>query len=244
LAEATSLARQMASSISEGRVVTLASVDERNLPPMFNSYCWAAELWDANAHSKSVLPLPSKSGREMRLTFPHAGIWIDAGLNHYTIVNTHKGGVVSHFHGGQAVLRDAGVVVRDPKGQLGSTQTFSVENSVQLDGNTLTIKAAINLMPKLLPTPIQFMALRLLCVTLFRLRPLREWAKQSLVRLLITRRNPWPVHNVRRIQFGAELTVQDELKARKGYASVETAGDFVAIHMASQGYWQLQDEQT
>jgi hypothetical protein len=178
-----------------------------------------------------------------RLSFPLAGLWIDAGPDHYTIVNTHKGGVVAHFRGGRAVLLDAGIVVRDPAGRLGSSQAFTLENRVQLDGDMLTVEAIVSPMPRRLPTPIQFIVLRLLCTTLFRLRPVREWVKQLLVRLLITRRRQWPVRNTRRIRLGAELSVQDALTTSGSYVRVEAPGEFVAIHMASQGYWQLQDEE-
>jgi hypothetical protein len=241
--EAAALAHQMARSIADCRVVTLAAMDEPNLVPMFNAYCWAAVLWASQPRPDSFPKLPSLRGENLRLSFPEAGLWIDAGYDHYTIVNTHKGGVVAHFRGGGVALLDAGIVVRNPAGQLGSSQAFARENPVRLEGDTLTVEVQVSQMPKELPTPIQFIALRLLCATLFRLRPAREWVKQQLVRLLITRRKPWPVHNVRRISFGANLSVQDTLEACEGYVRVDALGDFVAIHMASQGYWQIQDEE-
>ena len=42
--EAASLAYYMQNSIAENRVVTLSSMDEPNLVPMFNSYAWGASL--------------------------------------------------------------------------------------------------------------------------------------------------------------------------------------------------------
>lgn len=241
--EAAALARYMAASIASDRVVTLAAIDEPNLVPMFNAYCWAAVSWNETDATRAVPALPAQSGEVFRRSFPQAGLWIDAGPEHYTIVNTHKGGVVAHFLRGKVAFIDAGVVVSDASGRLGSSQAFSEENQATLEGDLLSVEATISPMPKQLPTPFQFLLLRLLCLTLFRLRPLREWVKRLLVRLLITRRQRWPVRNVRQIRLGPVLTVSDKLITATGYRAVPDPGPFVAIHMASQGYWQRQDEE-
>jgi hypothetical protein len=241
--EAAALARYMATSIASDRVVTLAAMDEPNLVPMFNAYCWAAVSWRDVDVTKAVLPLPAQSAEAFRRSFPETGLWVDAGPGHYTVVNTHKGGIVAHFPRGKAAIIDAGVVVRDASGRLGSSQAFSKDNRVTLESDLLTVEAVISPMPKQLPTPLKFLLLRLLCLTLFRLRPLREWVKRMLVRLLITRRQLWPVRNIRQICLGPRLTVSDQLIAVPGYQAIPDPGPFVAIHMASQGYWQLQDEE-
>jgi hypothetical protein len=240
--EAGVLAGHMGGGIAAGRVVTLASMDEPNLVPMFNAYCWAAVLWQERDAAASSPVLPALRGENARVSFPEAGLWIDAGPAHYTIINTHKGGVVTHFRGGQPVTVDAGVVVRSPRGVLGSSQSFAPDNPVRLDGDVLAVESVISPMPKRLPTPLQFVVLRLLCISIFRVRWLREWAKQWLVRLLITHRRRWPACNIRRIRLGADLALSDELVAASGYTRVESPGAFVSIHMASQGYWQIQDE--
>lgn len=241
--EAAALARYMSASIASGRVVTLAAMDEPNLVPMFNAYCWAAELWNEMDATTAVLALPAQGGKAFRRSFPQAGLWVDAGQGHYTIVNTHKGGVVAHFLSGKVALIDAGVVVRSASGRLGSSQAFSEHNQVALDGDLLRVEATISPMPKHLPTPLQFLVLRVLCLTIFRLRPSREWVKRLLVHMLITRRQGWPVSNVRQISLGPLLTVSDQLTTATGYRAVPDPGSFVAIHMASQGYWQQQDEE-
>lgn len=241
--QAAALAKYLATSIASERVVTLAAMDEPNLVPMFNSYCWAAVLWNEADNPKSLPILPSMRGEVFRHSFTQAGLWIDAGPEHYTIVNTHKGGVVAHYRRGNVGYIDAGVVVRDARDQLGSSQAFSKLNHVLLDGDMLSVESIISPMPKQLPTPFQFIVLRILCITLFRLRPLREWGKQLLVKLLITRQKHWPVRNLRKIQLGSMLSLSDKLIDSAGYRAVQEPGPFVAIHMASQGYWQRQDEE-
>jgi len=239
---AASLANFMASSISQQRVVTLSTMDEPNLIPMFNAYCWAAQLENERVGDAEVTLLPSQTTESFRSHFPDAGIWIDAGPEHYTVINTHKGGVVAHFPKSTSAMIDAGVVIRNPKGQQGSTQAFNLQNIVKLEGDTLIIEAKFVPMPKRLTNPLQFIVLRLFCMTFFRFRILREWTKQALVYLLISPSKQWPVKNKRRINFGHRLVISDESPLPAGYVRLENPGDFVSIHMASQGYWQVQDE--
>jgi hypothetical protein len=240
--EAAALAQHMALSIAAGRVVTLASMDEPNLVPMFNAYCWAAALWPDRPPVPAGVVLPALRHDCSRLHFAQAGLWIDAGPRHYTVVSTHKGGVVVHCRDGQLVDSDAGVVVRNPAGRLGSTQTLAADNRVHLDGEFLVVAAPIRPMPKRLPTPAGFLVLRLLCLSVFRARSLREWVKRRLVKMLIAGQRTWPASNLRRIRLGPELTISDDTTLARGYACVEAPGEFVSIHMASQGYWQVQDE--
>lgn len=242
--EAKALADFMEISISRQRVVALSAMDEPNLVPMFNAYAWAAEILhtrQTRSASTEVL-LPALNPEPMRKHFPHAGILIDRGPKHYTLVNTHKGGVLYHFFTGQAPLIDAGVVVKDPKGRLGSTQGYSPNNSVKIDGDRVEIGANVTAMTKQLPGSAQFLILRLLSLTLFRIGPLREWIKRLLVHFLITRRHVWPVTNTRSIHLGRDLTVRDSPTLAVGYRLQPNPGLFVPIHMASQGYWQFQDE--
>lgn len=242
--EAAALAAFMAASIAQQRVVTLSAMDEPNLIPMFNAYAWAATS-DNTARATDVLPaqiLPCQRDKPLRLHLPQAGIWIDRGLTHYTIVNTHKGGVVYHFREGLPVLVDAGIVLSDPRGHYGSTQAYDPKNAVKQQADQLEINAPVAAMPKQLPGPLQFIILRVLCLTAFRSAALREWIKRILVKLLITRRTQWPVRNQRRIAFGESLKIEDTLDLPPGYEQVANPGAFVPIHMASQGYWQSQDE--
>lgn len=241
--EAAALATFMAKSIGDQRVVTLSSIDEPNLIPTFNAYCWAAALASQppQAQTTSLPIMPALLRERVRLHFDHAGVLIDRGEEHYSIVATGKGGVVYHFASGNPAVIDAGVVVRNAKGKLGSSQGCSQVELKETEG-ALTIVASIFPMPKQRPGPWQFLVLRFLCITIFRFPMLREWVKQLLVRLLITGSPPWPLKNRRTLRFGNELAIQDETELRPGYEVVEAVHDFVPIHMASQGYWQRQDE--
>jgi len=242
--EAAALAAFMARSIGNLRVVTLSSIDEPNLIPTFNAYCWAAALVGRpeQPHPDSSLPrLPALIPQVFRKRFEEAGLLIDRGEEHYSIVALDKGGVVYHYASGEPPLIEAGVVVRNAKGHLGSTQGPGQVEMHEADG-TLTVAASIVPMPKQRPGVWQFLLLRLLCVTIFRFPKLRERVKRILVRMLVTGGAPWPLKNRRTIQLGKGLAIHDETELRPGYQVVEMVHDFVPIHMASQGYWQLQDE--
>lgn len=240
--EAAALASFMEASINQQRTVTLSAMDEPNLIPMFNAYAWAATQRYQQPPA-SPEPIPATVATSVRRWYPEAGLLIDRGPTHYSIISTHKGGVVYHFRQGQQPLINAGVVVRDAKAHLGSTQAFDPHNRVQQHGDQLEITSEITAMPKQLPGPTQFLLLRLLSLTLFRSAPVREWIKRRLVSMLITRRRHWPVRNQRSIHLGATLRVEDTTRLASGYQVVDHAGSFVPIHMASQGYWQVQDDQ-
>lgn len=243
--EAAVLAAFMARSIGNQRVVTLSSIDEPNLIPTFNAYCWAAALASQPSQAQSAFPLPILPAllrQSLRLHYDQAGLFLDRGEEYYSIIATGKGGVVYHFASGRPPVIDAGVVVRNAIGQLGSSQGPGQVQLEETEG-ALTVAASIVPMPKQCPGPWQFLVLRLLCVTIFRFPTLREWVKQILVRLLITGNAPWPLKNRRTLRLGKDLAIQDETELRPGYKVVQTVHDFVPIHMASQGYWQRQDEE-
>ncbi|NCD09502.1 MAG: hypothetical protein EOL98_08760 [Negativicutes bacterium] len=240
---AASLANFMEQSIAKQRVVTCSSMDEPNLVPMFNAYCWAAQLSLFRHENPKMASLPSQGQMSFRRHFSEAGIWVDKGVDHYTLINTHKGGVVTHFFRGVAVTIEAGVVIRNPSGQLGSTQAFNPNNSVHIKDSVLNIEAHVVPISKRLPNPGQFIVLRVLGLTLFRFRVFREWVKLALVRLLVTPRKKWSIVNKRTISFGPQIEITDEINLPPGFSRVEKPGSFVSIHMASQGYWQVQDEE-
>ena len=245
--EAKALSEYMLHSIDRQQVVTISAVDEPNLIPMFNCYCWAAALAHRSSSqsqegNQTDLTLPSSSPKPFRKHFPEAGLIVDRGKSHYTVVSHHKGGVTYHFVGDELKVLDAGVVMKNSVGQLGSSQGWNSRNDLSLDEDGMTVESTLSSMPKQLPGPWKFLLLRILCCTFFRFPKLRDWMKQKLVRILITGARKWPVRNKRRIRFGEDLKIDDETHAPVGYSLQEDISYFVPIHMASQGYWQLQDE--
>jgi hypothetical protein len=245
--EAAALADFMRGSIRDLTVVTLTAIDDPNLIPTFNAYCWAAALHGEQETLESeTLPLiPALSDSTWRSQFTEAGLIVDKGTKHYTIVSWHKSGVCYHFPSetGKPWI-DVGVVAISPNGQYFSSQAYQAHNSMQLDGDTLTVTAPLVAMHQQLPSPLQFIILRLLNVTIMRSLVLGNLVKKFLVRLLITGQRVAPVSNRRTIHLGANLNIKDSWKEEqgKGFNRIEVKYPFSAIHMASQGYWQCQDE--
>jgi hypothetical protein len=246
--EALVLAEFMRQSINKRSVVTLEVMDEPNLIPMFNAYCWAAALVKEQSLKKDQtkradLTLPSLSSNQWRKQFKQAGLFIDNGEEHYTILSYHKGGVCYHFTPQKTVI-NTGVVVEAQNKKKYSSQAYYEENLLELNEHTISIVAPLTEIHHQIPNPQKMMVLRILNLTLMRSLIVGNWIKQALVHLLITGKKSINLGNKRTIQLGKNLTISDERVGHtKGIKRIEVMHPFVAIHMASQGYWQVQDEQ-
>ena len=236
--DARALAIQMAASVRAQTVVTLAAIDAPNLPPLFNAYCLAAVTPVAPG---PTVALPAFAATSTRVEFPGAGLLVDAGPIHYTVVGTKKGGVVQHYVSGHEAVVDCGALYRRGA-DVGSAQAFDDASTWGISGSTLTVDADVRSVVTDVPKPWQFAALRLATMSVLRIRGLREWLKRRLVRRLVTGPKRWNVRNVRTIELGADLRVSDVTHPDGDLRRVHPGAPFSAIHMASQGYWQMQDE--
>jgi hypothetical protein len=245
--EAAALADVMCHSITRYTTVTLAAMDEPNLIPMFNSYCWAASLM---TNRPSHLPdnqieIPAKSKTTFHKHYPEAGIYIEKGSGNYTLISLLKGGVCYHFNlDDDKKIIDCGAVAKDPKGYIYSTLAYNISNKIVFKGDTVEIVANFTKIQKeTIPTPFQFVMLRLLNITFMRITSVNELIKKFLVRLLITGKKMSPVKNKRSIQLGSNINISDEwIDNTDGFSRVIIDHPFSTFHMASQGYWQVQDE--
>jgi hypothetical protein len=243
-APARTLARFARLAIGERTVVTLSAVDEGNLAPMFNAYCRAAAAAAyASSPDEATHKLNCHDDRPWRKHLSGAGLLIDNGPAHYTIVSLNKGGVVQHYPKGKAgrAQIDAGALARRGR-RLYSTQAVNPTNLVVLTEDHVTVEAPFVETKSERPTPFQFMLLRALSLTLFRYRPFLEWVKRRLVARLITGQQTAGVMNRRIIRLGTELAIEDEMIGN-GLVRVDVPRPFAAIHMASAGYWQRQDDE-
>ena len=240
--EAAVLAKFMLHSIADHRVVGLSSMDEPNLTPMFNSYAWCAALAGqdilSNDKINSVI-LPCERKDPFQKKFEEAGLLIDRGTDYYSIINYKKGGVVYHFVKKKLSDIDNGIVIRSPKGILGSNHFYDRNQNVSIEDDCIKIRHRISAMPKNLTSPLNFLLLRILCCTIFRISFVRELFKRFMVKYLITSPKLWSIWNERKIVLGEDLKVTDYPHLRKGFEKVDIKDPFVPIHMASQGYWQI-----
>jgi len=246
--EAAALADFMRESIVQNACVTLGCMDPPNLIPMFNSYCWTTTILknslEDNLHQKTEgHTLPSLSHDSWQKYFKEAGLIVDKRKDSYTIISAHKGGVVYSYQGAHCKI-DTGVVIKDTKGRLYSSQGYNQDNQVALDDDKISITAKFSCMKKQLPSPLQFILLRILNITVMRSSNMGNWIKKQLVRYLITGKNFAPLSNQRTINLDNTLEISDEFKGNiSEFQKVSISTPFSAIHMASQGYWQRQDDE-
>lgn len=240
-APAAALARFSRAAIANRTCVTLSTLDDGNLVPMFNSYCRAATaVHPATDTTPSALPCEDKSVWRRHLT--DADIFIDNGPKHYTIVALGKGGAVQHYMKDEhtADLFNPGALGR--RGQrFYSTQAQRKGNRVEIGADRLIVEAPFIESKSERPTPFKFIVLRTLSLTLFRWRPALEWVKRRLVERLITGQKQMGVSNQRTIVLGPDLRIEDRMLG-SGLEPVKSKSHFYAIHMASAGYWQRQDD--
>jgi len=237
---AAALGSYMRKSIENRNVVGLAAMDDSNLIPMFNSYCWAAAVVKEN---EQLPVLPCQSQISLHKRWPEAGLIIDRNKGHYTVISTHKGGVVYHYLNGIMETLDSGQVIRASNGVIYSTQGHSPDNKVVVEGDKVQITSSFTLATRRSPKPWQFLILRCLSMTVMRVQFLRDWIKKLLVDYLITGNGKSRGINIRTITLGEELCIADEMSRKLSGEKLNQQSDFVAIHMASQGYWQAQDTQ-
>jgi hypothetical protein len=242
--EAASLAAFMGRSIGAQTTVTLSSMDDSNLVPMFNAYAWAAALRSEAPEIREPPLLPALSTEPERVHFPEAGLLVERSRTHYTVVSLHKGGACCHFPRGSRAVIDAGAVAKSESGVLVSTQDYDPENPVDLSKDSVTVKAGFRAMKQRLPTPLNFIVLRLLSVTLMRCSNFNSCVKRALVQLLITGKSRVVALNRRTIRFAPEFRIEDAWEGgAEGWERISGGGGFSSIHMASQGYWQRQDDE-
>ncbi|HZZ80536.1 MAG TPA: hypothetical protein VFE62_18680 [Gemmataceae bacterium] len=240
LPEAAALSAYMLTSIRDHRTVTLDTMDAPNLIPMFNAYCWAATVEPA----ADALPLPCQQSDAFRLHLLLAGLIVDNGPKHYTVISTHKGGICYHFAKSEHARIDLGTLARSVNGVLFSSQAFAADNRVEMRPDGVVISSALTRVNLPRPGPMQFVILRLLNLTLMRSLTISDWIKRLLVRLLITGKKISGARVRRFIRFGPALDIRDEWETNPEQLTLETKPrTFSVMHMASQGYWQRQDTQ-
>lgn len=234
-------------SIAEHRIVTLDAFDDTNLVPFFNAYCWAAAMYAENASRGSEDELPSRRGANpWRKVFREAGLVVDRDKNAYSIISTRKGGVIYRFdYENDNFTCNAGLAAKDRKGVTYTTQSLRgvEEVSVTIDEDVITVDAPLAEKRSETPTPFQFLLLRIACLTAFRSPAVGNWLKQMLVKRLITGMRISRTRNTRVIVLRPEFHLEDRFSANgTDLEPIETPAAFSAIHMASQGYWQMQDD--
>jgi hypothetical protein len=240
---AASLAMFARQGVAARTIPVLTGLDDPNFAALFGAWCRAARCAAQKADLGRTDPLPCDAGAERRIEFPQAGMLVDAGASHYSIVATRKGGVVYHFGADDRTLVSGGVAARDARGNWVTSQALWRSVHAAVEGDQLTIEVELCTPRGAATAPWMFAALRVMAITIFRFRAINECFKRAAAARLMFEPRGIGVRVRRRIRLGPELVIHDEFLTRAdGLELADAALSFSAIHMASQGYWQIQDD--
>jgi hypothetical protein len=215
------------------QIVNLNSIDIGNLIPLFNSYCTAA-----------INPVDTEIGyldanKNCRKVFQHSGIIIDIGENHKTIVSLRNGGIVQHYLEDQERTIDCGVIIKNKKNKLGTTQHFIKDLDYSIENSIIKLNSTIHQFSRELPTPVKFAIIRILAVTLFKNKRMLKIFKKLIVKRLITNQKNLKIKYTREIHLGENLQVNNLIELNQGEIILSNSTKFSPFHMASRGYWQI-----
>jgi hypothetical protein len=217
--------------ISAKKFVSLDSVDEPNLIPFFNDIALAA----VNYQKKANIQLPKPKTRD----FPNAGLYLHKNKVNIATINIKRGGWISLTKNSSnpstvikpepVAMATNGKVLRAVRGKL-----------ISFSKDRMVIQSDLEIIERMLPSPIKFIILRILSLTVFRSLGLGNLIKRLLAKLLILE-NGKTYGCVQRTIIFSKGSTSDKVLSGNVTLITNTDG-FSPSHMASQGYWQVGDD--
>jgi hypothetical protein len=217
--------------IRSRKFVSLDSVDEPNLIPFFNDVALAA----VNVQENTNIDLPKSKTRN----FPDAGLYLHRNKDYISTINVKRGGWFSLtknssdsstvINPGPVAKTDNGKVLRAVRGKL-----------ISYSRDKMIIKSDLEIIERMLPSPIKFIILRVLSLTIFRSVRLGNSIKKLLAKLLILE-NGKNYGSVERTIIFSTGVATDKILSGDVKLITNTDG-FSPSHMASQAYWQVSDD--
>jgi hypothetical protein len=174
--------------------------------------------------------------------FDGAGLYLRGNKKYYAVIGASNGGVMRVFDREQGTLLwdDGGYVGQAKNGEYITTQMTAIDRLNQVSPTVITIHMPFYVMLRSTPSPLQFVILRILNLTLMRSVKLGNWIKELLVNLLISGKKTVGLDLTRILRFEEEqIVIKDVLKARDDFKLqwLHYGKPFVAIHMASARYF-------
>jgi len=240
-APAAGIAAFMRSSVLHQDAAGLDSVDAYNLSPLLNNYLFAH---DAAGPLVDASPLPFRgSGHRY---FPQAGLVVHATAQYQAVFAPSKGGVLKIYGKDppRLAFSDCGYWAYEAGGARVSSQSFSLHNPVQVDGDRIFVQAPFVRINQKLMTPFLFICFRLFTTTVGRIPGVAPALKKILVKVLVSRRKILRSTLTREVEFKADgVWIRDRLQLGKtdGLGSIHLDAKFSSIHMGSSRYFQLDE---
>ena len=225
-------------NISEGKLVSLDSLDDENLLRLSTNYLLSAQYTDQEAEDNphSLLPFNNSA---VEKDFNEAGISVRGNDKYYSITNFKKGGIIKVFNNKSKTL------VYEDNGYFLEINGSIVTNQIMQDTLPVINKSEIILdacfyevLGEML-TPAKNVVLRTLALTLFRDLYIANLFRKLLVRRAFTGKKKCNIRLNRTIKYleggiiiedtitkDARLNIDRHLLGRKAYA----------VKMASSNY--------
>ena len=240
---AAAIARFMRARLTRGNVVTPATTDAHNLMPLVASYLEAS---NAATELTSTEALPCERTAYVK-HFADSGIGAVATARYYAVIHAHKGGVCRVFDREREALayEDAGYIVQAGKRRWIS-QTLGFGKATDVAESSLTLETRFSEFQQLLPTPANYLLLRMLALSLFRSVAFGAWIRDRIVRRLIAAARPGPLTLRRRVAFAPDaIIISDELRLlrKERIDALALMRAHTGIHMGSAKYYHPSDEQ-
>jgi hypothetical protein len=241
LALARSITQKIFRSISAGSTVTLRDMDMGNLAPLLSNYVCALQTGVLEEEG-CCQPIPWERPKVTQ-DFSRAGLFVRGKDHYYAVFGTSNGGVLKVFdkQKRQILWDDSGYIGKLTDGTLVTTQITNLTRSINLSEDEILLNSDFYKALNLSPTPLRFVLLRLINLTLMRSVRLRNMIKRRLVHLLISGKHPYAMTLQRKVRFEERrVIVEDRLIKSSGdeVKWMDFGRKFVSIHMASACYFE------
>jgi hypothetical protein len=236
---AGSLVCFMVDSIGQGRTVTLNDVDTANIAPVLENYLAVLDAGMPDPAEENPL-LPCRFDDTKR-DFAKAGIFVRGTPRYYALLGVSNGGVLKVFDRREkkAIWNDSGYAGETTAGEFVTTQVTDLNRPFRLMDQEIRLETDFCSLPRSSPTPLLFLILRLMNLTLMRSIRLGNWIKKRLVRFVMNKKRIVPLKLTRTVKFGIKtVTLTDRIHGPLHLRWLEYGRPFVAIHMASARYYE------
>jgi hypothetical protein len=239
---AAAVARFLRERLRLGNVVIPEIADLENLPPLLYSYL------EASLSSGTSDPIPSLpcESFEGLTDFSDSGLSIKANSVFYFVSNASKGGVCRAFDKRTETLvyEDAGYLIRTGRRRW-TSQMLGMGNRTTPDyGDAVASTALFAEFRQELLTPVRFLILRLLNLTLFRSPGLGARLRRLIVSRLVSARREGFFRFRRSVGFLEDsILFSDKLERVHNITvdQVDLPRSLLSIHMGSARYFHSSD---
>ena len=236
---AASIADFVGKRFAEGNVVTPLASDDDNLPLLTFSFSVAATAAGPRVADNPLLPCERS---DVLTHFDDSRVTVAATPRYFAVTNLSKGGVLRVFDRKKSELayEDSGFVLETDDSEWVSHHLGESQVDPVTDVSRALVKARFAAMKHEVLTPLKFMILRVLNLTVFRSIWLGALVRRMIIARLITGRRSGSWTLKRSLSFEeSRVVVNDEvapdMSVRVTFATLERS--LLPMHMGSAKYF-------